>query len=75
MSSIFSKLKDFVGLNEGVEYEYYEEEPDVETYQNLYQEQNPQPAPQETVNRESTLAGTNGYNEYNRCSNGNKTSG
>jgi len=51
MSGIFAKLKDFVGLNEGVEYEYYEEEPDVEAYQNLYQEQNTQPAPQETVNQ------------------------
>ncbi len=48
MNNIFSKLRDFVGLNEQVEYEYYEEEPDVESYQNLYQEQNPQPAPQET---------------------------
>lgn len=47
MSNIFSKLRDFVGLNEQVEYEYYEEEPDTrESYQNLYQEQNPQPAPQ-----------------------------
>lgn len=47
MSNIFSKLRDFVGLNEPVEYEYYEEEPDTrESYQNLYQEQNPQPAPQ-----------------------------
>jgi cell division inhibitor SepF len=46
MSNIFSKLRDFVGLNEQVEYEYYEEEPDTrENYQNLYQEQNPQPAP------------------------------
>jgi cell division inhibitor SepF len=46
MSNIFSKLRDFVGLNEQVEYEYYEEEPDTrESYQNLYQEQNPQPAP------------------------------
>ncbi len=44
MNSIFSKLRDFVGLNEPVEYEYYEEEPDAEGYENLYQEQN-QPAP------------------------------
>ncbi|ARV61536.1 cell division protein SepF [Nostocales cyanobacterium HT-58-2] len=49
MNNIFSKLRDFVGLNEQVEYEYYEEEPDAESYQNLYQEQNPQPAPQEPV--------------------------
>ncbi len=48
MNNIFSKLRDFVGLNEQVEYEYYEEEPDAEAYQNLYQEQNPpQPVAQE----------------------------
>ncbi|WP_017319055.1 cell division protein SepF [Mastigocladopsis repens] len=47
MNNIFSKLRDFVGLNEQVEYEYYEEEPDAESYQNLYQEQNAQPAPQQ----------------------------
>jgi cell division inhibitor SepF len=53
MNNIFSKLRDFVGLNEPVEYEYYEEEPDAESYQNLYQEQNPPPAPPEptTQNR------------------------
>lgn len=45
MNNIFSKLRDFVGLNEPVEYEYYEEEPDTDSYQNLYQEQNPQSAP------------------------------
>lgn len=52
--NIFSRLRDFVGLNEPVEYEYYEEEPDAEGYENLYQEQN-QPAPPQpesaTVNR------------------------
>ncbi len=42
--NLFSRLRDFVGLNEPVEYEYYEEEPDTEGYENLYQEQN-QPAP------------------------------
>ncbi|MBD2203014.1 cell division protein SepF [Calothrix sp. FACHB-1219] len=45
--SIFTKLRDFVGLNEPVEYEYYEEEPETESYQNLYQEENVQPAPPE----------------------------
>ncbi|MBE9055240.1 cell division protein SepF [Sphaerospermopsis sp. LEGE 08334] len=48
MNNIFSKLRDFVGLNEQVEYEYYEEEPDTDSYQNLYQQENSQPAPQET---------------------------
>lgn len=48
MNNIFSKLRDFVGLNEQVEYEYYEEEPDTKSYQNIYQEQNVTPAaPQE----------------------------
>lgn len=50
MSNIFSKLRDFVGLNEQVEYEYYEEEADTaDNYQNSYQQENPQPAPQETT--------------------------
>ncbi|MGB6295609.1 MAG: cell division protein SepF, partial [Rivularia sp. (in: cyanobacteria)] len=34
MNNIFSRLRDFVGLNEPVEYEYYEEEPDTEGYEN-----------------------------------------
>ena len=54
MTNIFSRLRDFVGLNEPVEYEYYEEEPDAEGYQNLYQEQNHTAPPQlenVTVNR------------------------
>ncbi|MBD6617690.1 cell division protein SepF [Nostoc sp. B(2019)] len=49
MNNIFSKLRDFVGLNEQVEYEYYEEEADTDSYQNLYQQENPQPAPQEST--------------------------
>jgi cell division inhibitor SepF len=47
--NIFSRLRDFVGLNEPVEYEYYEEEPDAESYQNLYQEQNTQSVPPEAT--------------------------
>jgi cell division inhibitor SepF len=50
MANIFSKLRDFVGLNEQVEYEYYEEEADAgDNYQNVYQQPNPQPTPQETT--------------------------
>jgi cell division inhibitor SepF len=45
MNNIFSKLRDFVGLNEQVEYEYYEEEPETESYQNLYQQENTLPTP------------------------------
>lgn len=44
MNNIFSKLRDFVGLNEPVEYEYYEEEQDNDNYQPGYQPENPHPA-------------------------------
>lgn len=44
MSNIFSKLKDFVGLNDPVDYEYEYAEMDGEEYQNLYQEEHPQPS-------------------------------
>ncbi|MER3433189.1 MAG: cell division protein SepF [Leptolyngbya sp. ERB_1_1] len=37
--SIFSKLRDFVGLNESVEYEYEYDEMDGQEYQSLYQEE------------------------------------
>jgi cell division inhibitor SepF len=48
VNNIFSRLRDFVGLNEPVEYEYYEEEADTESYQNLYQQENPpQAVPQQ----------------------------
>ncbi|MBW4558546.1 MAG: cell division protein SepF [Trichormus sp. ATA11-4-KO1] len=51
MNNIFTKLRDFVGLNEQVEYEYYEEEADTDAgnYQNLYQEENSQPAAEATA--------------------------
>lgn len=50
MNNIFSKLRDFVGLNEPVEYEYeYEEE--AEAYQNTYQEEPPQPSAEEERRR------------------------
>jgi len=45
VSNIFSKLRDFVGFNEPVEYEYDYDEMDGEEYQNLYQQENSQPAP------------------------------
>ncbi len=53
MNNIFSKLRDFVGLNEPAEYEYYEEEPEAEGYHNLYQQENSQPTPEE-ANRQQT---------------------
>lgn len=41
MNNIFTKLRDFVGLNEPAEYEYEYEDVDGETYQNLYQQEQP----------------------------------
>ncbi|HLP89652.1 MAG TPA: cell division protein SepF [Nostocaceae cyanobacterium] len=46
MNNIFSRLRDFVGLNEQAEYDYYDEEQETESYRNLYEEEHPQPAPQ-----------------------------
>ncbi|MBA3921667.1 MAG: cell division protein SepF [Nostocaceae cyanobacterium] len=53
MNNIFTKLRDFVGLNEPAEYEYYEEEPEAEGYQNLYQQENSQPTPEEANRQQS----------------------
>jgi cell division inhibitor SepF len=47
VNNIFTKLRDFVGLNEPVDYEYEYDEMDGEEYQNLYQEEHTQPAPEE----------------------------
>jgi cell division inhibitor SepF len=67
MNNIFTKLRDFVGLNEPVEYEYEYEDMDGDAYQNLYQqEQQVQAAPpqpeEERPNRrrvrERTVVGT-----------------
>ncbi|MFM7364584.1 MAG: cell division protein SepF [Cuspidothrix sp.] len=65
MSNIFSKLRDFVGLNEQVEYEYYEEEADTaDSYHNGYQQEISQPAPQQETSpgnrrwRENPSTGT-----------------
>lgn len=40
VSSIFTKLKDFVGFNEPMDYEYDYDEVDDGAYQNLYQSEN-----------------------------------
>ncbi len=40
MNTILTKLKDFVGLNEPEDYEYYEEEEAEDDYQNLPQQEN-----------------------------------
>jgi cell division inhibitor SepF len=47
MSNLFSKLRDFVGLNEPVEYEYEYEDMDGDAYQNIYQQEQPVQAPVE----------------------------
>ncbi len=43
--NIFTKLRDFVGLNESMDYEYEYDEMDGQEYQTLYQEENPAPQP------------------------------
>ena len=43
---IFTKLKDFVGLNEGQEYEYEYDEASSREYQDIYQEDNGAIAPE-----------------------------
>ncbi len=71
MNNIFTKLRDFVGLNEPAEYEYEYEDVDGEAYQNLYQQEQqpvqqvPVPAAVEDdrpnrrrVSRERTVVGT-----------------
>ncbi len=51
MNSLFTKLRDFVGLNEPVGYDYDYEEGDSEEYQNLYQEENAAAMEEENRNR------------------------
>ena len=46
MSTIFTKLRDFVGLNDPADYEYEYDEMDGEEYQNLYDQENHAPQPQ-----------------------------
>ncbi len=49
--NIFTKLRDFVGLNDPVDYEYEYDEMDGQEYQNLYQEENVQPVVEEEPRR------------------------
>lgn len=51
--SIFSKLRDFVGLNEQVDYEYEYDEMDGQEYQALYQEENVAPAAAPTAEEDA----------------------
>ncbi|HIK54482.1 MAG TPA: cell division protein SepF [Synechococcales cyanobacterium M55_K2018_004] len=52
--SIFTKLRDFVGLNDPVDYEYEYDEMDGQDYQNLYQEEHTQPIQEEEPRRRRT---------------------
>ncbi len=47
MNSIFGKLRDFVGFNEPMDYEYEYDEMDGNDYQQLYQQENAQPLPED----------------------------
>ncbi|NEO51731.1 MAG: cell division protein SepF [Okeania sp. SIO3B5] len=53
VNSLFSKLKDFVGLNEQVEYEYDYDEVEGEQYQSVYPPQEQAPAAVPVVEEES----------------------
>jgi len=44
VSNIFGKLREFVGFNEPIDYEYEYDDMDGEEYQQLYQQEHPQPA-------------------------------
>lgn len=64
MNNIFTKLRDFVGLNEPADYEYGYEEMDEDAYQNLYQQEQQVQAPPEEERpsrrrtRERSVVGT-----------------
>jgi cell division inhibitor SepF len=51
VNNIFGKLKDFVGLNDPVDYEYEYDEMDGQEYQNLYQAENEPPIQEEEPRR------------------------
>jgi cell division inhibitor SepF len=54
VSNIFNKLRDFVGFNEPMDYEYEYDEMDGEDYQNLYQQEQSQPMPAEDTRSRRT---------------------
>ncbi len=61
--SIFSKLRDFVGLNEPMDYEYEYDEMDGQEYQTLYQEGNVAPAPAPVAVDDEARARRNKFRE------------
>ncbi|AFY70041.1 Cell division protein sepF [Thalassoporum mexicanum PCC 7367] len=46
---IFTKLRDFVGLNEPQDYEYEYDEADVDDYQSIYEDENPAVTAEEEI--------------------------
>ena len=56
MNNVFSKLRDFVGLNDPVEYDYEYEE-DGDGYRNNYQQEPPQPTPEEEARQRRRVRG------------------
>ncbi len=50
MNNIFSKLREFVGLNDPIEYEYDELEDNGDGYRNMYQQEQVQSMPEEERN-------------------------
>jgi cell division inhibitor SepF len=56
---IFSKLRDFVGINEQVDYEYEYDEMDGQEYQDLYQEESVSPTIDEPSSRRRQRSLTN----------------
>ncbi|WP_448572774.1 cell division protein SepF [Trichothermofontia sp.] len=67
MNTIFTKLRDFVGLSDAAEYEYDYDDLGSEDYQGLYQEEAPQPMMEEEPRnprrmRERTGVATSGIN-------------
>ena len=55
MNTIFSKLRDFVGLNQQVDYDYEYDEMEGDRYQNAYPEQNAPPPPAEDRSNRNRL--------------------
>jgi cell division inhibitor SepF len=76
VNTIFSKLRDFVGLNESVDYDYDYAEVDGEDYRNLYQEEHPQPPlPEEETRRRSSNSGSSRLRERSILSSSEATMG
>lgn len=55
MNNIFSKLRDFVGLNDPVDYDYEYDEVDADEYQGIYQEEHAQPIVEDDRRRSRRL--------------------